>query len=196
LRPQELDLSSEIAKPAQALLSEQQIQRDIFQHLRARAVPGATFWHPFSGGFRRPKEAAIFKRLGAIAGLPDVMHSSSRARFWPPAMAQGHKCPPAGFCRLLRPGRILCPSRAMRTFFSRYQHNDRWDCHGDEVPKPKPVFAILDIRAELLRRPRRDPPRARTAQADLHLEGGRPCEGQRLRWPVSQPCSVTGRRQS
>jgi hypothetical protein len=57
-----------------------------------------------------------------------LLHSSSRARFWPPAIAQGHKCPPAGFCRLLRPGR-------------------RWDCHGDEVPKPKPVFAILDIRA-------------------------------------------------
>ena len=37
--------------------------------------------------------------------------------------------------------------------------------------------------------PRCDPPRARTAQADLHLEGGRPCDGQRLRWPVSQPCS-------
>ena len=31
------------------------------------------FWHPFSGGFRRPKEAAIYKGLGAIAGLPDVM---------------------------------------------------------------------------------------------------------------------------
>ena len=73
LRPQELDLSSEIAKPAQALLSEQQIQRGTFQHLRARPVPGAFFWHPFSGGFRRPKEAAIFKGLGAIAGLPDVM---------------------------------------------------------------------------------------------------------------------------
>ena len=36
-------------------------------------MPGAFFWHPFSGGFRRPKEAAIYKGLGAIAGLPDVM---------------------------------------------------------------------------------------------------------------------------
>ena len=36
-------------------------------------MPGALFWHPFSGGFRRPKEAAIYKGLGAIAGLPDVM---------------------------------------------------------------------------------------------------------------------------
>jgi hypothetical protein len=34
--------------------------------------------------------------------------------------------------------------------------------------------------------PRREPPRARTAHANLHLEGGRPCEGQRLRWPLSQ----------
>ena len=54
-------------------LSEQQIQKAVFGHLRARAVPGAFFWHPFSGGFRKPKEAAIFKGLGAIAGLPDVM---------------------------------------------------------------------------------------------------------------------------
>jgi hypothetical protein len=54
-------------------LSEQQIQKSVFAHLRARAVPGALFWHPFSGGFRRPKEAAIYKGLGAIAGLPDVM---------------------------------------------------------------------------------------------------------------------------
>jgi hypothetical protein len=52
-------------------LSEQQIQKSVFAHLRARAVPGALFWHPFSGGFRRPKEAAIYKGLGAIAGLPD-----------------------------------------------------------------------------------------------------------------------------
>jgi hypothetical protein len=52
---------------------EQQIQRCVFQHLRTRAAPGVFFWHPFSGGFRRPKEAAIYKGLGAIAGLPDVM---------------------------------------------------------------------------------------------------------------------------
>ena len=54
-------------------MREQDIQRNVFQHLRARAAPGAFFWHPFSGGFRRPKEAAIYKALGAIAGLPDVM---------------------------------------------------------------------------------------------------------------------------
>jgi hypothetical protein len=53
--------------------SEQQIQRCVFQHLRERGAPGVFAWHPFSGGYRRPKEAAIYKGLGAIAGLPDVM---------------------------------------------------------------------------------------------------------------------------
>jgi hypothetical protein len=52
---------------------EAQIQRTIFDHLRQRGVADVFFWHPFSGGFRRPKEAAIYKGLGAIAGLPDVM---------------------------------------------------------------------------------------------------------------------------
>jgi hypothetical protein len=54
-------------------VTEQQIQKAIFGHLRQRGAAGAFFWHPFSGGFRRPKEAAIYKGLGAIAGLPDVM---------------------------------------------------------------------------------------------------------------------------
>jgi hypothetical protein len=52
---------------------EQEIQKAVFAHLKARGAPGIFFWHPFSGGFRKPVEAAIFKGLGAIAGLPDVM---------------------------------------------------------------------------------------------------------------------------
>jgi len=52
---------------------EQQIQKAIFDHLCARAAPGAFAWHPFSGGYRKPIEAAIYKSLGARAGLPDVM---------------------------------------------------------------------------------------------------------------------------
>jgi VRR-NUC domain len=54
-------------------VTEQQFQKAIFAHLRQRGTPGAFFWHPFSGGYRRAKEAAIYKGLGAIAGLPDVM---------------------------------------------------------------------------------------------------------------------------
>jgi hypothetical protein len=54
-------------------MTEQQIQKALFAHPRQRGAPGAFFWHPFSGGYRKPKEAAIYKGLGAIAGLPDVM---------------------------------------------------------------------------------------------------------------------------
>jgi hypothetical protein len=53
--------------------SEQQIQKAVFSHLSQRGAAGIFAWHPFSGGYRRPKEAAIYKGLGAIAGLPDVM---------------------------------------------------------------------------------------------------------------------------
>jgi hypothetical protein len=54
-------------------LTEQQIQKAVFANLKLRAAPGVFAWHPFSGGYRKPKEAAIYKGLGAIAGLPDVM---------------------------------------------------------------------------------------------------------------------------
>jgi VRR-NUC domain len=52
---------------------EQQIQRAVFEHLRTRGAPGIFAWHPFSGGLRSKLEAAIYKGLGARAGLPDVM---------------------------------------------------------------------------------------------------------------------------
>jgi N6-adenosine-specific RNA methylase IME4 len=29
----------------------------------------------------------------------------------------------------------LCPASRYADLFSRYRHNDKWDCHGDEVPK-------------------------------------------------------------
>ena len=54
-------------------MTEQQIQKTVFEHLRMRGAPGVFAWHPFTGGYRRPKEAAIYKGLGARAGLPDVM---------------------------------------------------------------------------------------------------------------------------
>jgi hypothetical protein len=54
-------------------MTEMQIQRAVFEHLRRRGAPGIFCWHPFSGGYRKPREAAIYKGLGAIAGLPDVM---------------------------------------------------------------------------------------------------------------------------
>jgi len=55
------------------MMTEQQIQKAVFDHLCLRGAPGIFAWHPFSGGYRRPVEAAIYKGLGARAGLPDVM---------------------------------------------------------------------------------------------------------------------------
>jgi hypothetical protein len=60
---------------------EQAIQKAVFEHLRLRGAPGIFAWHPFSGGYRRPTEAAIYKGLGAIAGLPDVMVLHNRRLF-------------------------------------------------------------------------------------------------------------------
>ena len=42
-------------------------------HVRTRGAPSLFAFHVPSGGYRRPVEAAIFKGLGAIAGVPDVI---------------------------------------------------------------------------------------------------------------------------
>jgi hypothetical protein len=52
---------------------EQIVQRAVFDHLRARAVPGVFAFHVPNGGYRRPIEAAILKGLGVRAGVPDVI---------------------------------------------------------------------------------------------------------------------------
>src|SRR5262249_8856348 len=54
-------------------VTEQQVQRCVFDHLRTRGTPGIFAWHPFSGGYRRAGEAAVMKGCGARAGMPGVM---------------------------------------------------------------------------------------------------------------------------
>lgn len=49
------------------------IQRAVFQHLRARAMPGVFAFHVPNGGKRRAIEAAILKGLGVTPGVPDVI---------------------------------------------------------------------------------------------------------------------------
>lgn len=55
------------------MLTENQIQRTIFQHLRQRGAPGVFAFHPANGGFRRPIEAKILKGCGVLAGVPDII---------------------------------------------------------------------------------------------------------------------------
>ena len=52
---------------------EDQIQRTVFQHLRVRGAPNLFAFHPASGGYRRPIEAAVLKGLGVRAGVPDII---------------------------------------------------------------------------------------------------------------------------
>lgn len=52
---------------------EQQIQRSVVQHLRARGAPGLIFIHVPNGGYRRPVEAAILKGMGMRAGVSDLL---------------------------------------------------------------------------------------------------------------------------
>jgi hypothetical protein len=52
---------------------EQQIQKSVLSHLAWRAVPGVWWCHYPAGGWRSPIEAAIFKSLGVVAGVPDIL---------------------------------------------------------------------------------------------------------------------------
>ena len=44
---------------------------------------------------------------------------------------RGHSMKPVEFHDLVE---SLCPASRYADLFSRYQHNDKWDCHGDEAP--------------------------------------------------------------
>ena len=53
--------------------AEDAIQRTVFQHFRQRSAPGVVAWHTPSGGYRKPVEAAIFKGLGVMPGVSDIL---------------------------------------------------------------------------------------------------------------------------
>jgi hypothetical protein len=52
---------------------EQQLQRSVLTHLSRRGMPGLWWCHVPNGGARGAIEAAIFKSLGVIAGVPDLL---------------------------------------------------------------------------------------------------------------------------
>jgi N6-adenosine-specific RNA methylase IME4 len=47
------------------------------------------------------------------------------------APVRGHSVKPVEFYELVE---SLCPAPRYADLFSRYRHNDKWDCHGDEAP--------------------------------------------------------------
>ena len=65
------------------------------------------------------------------------------------APARGHSVKPVEFYDLVE---SLCPAPRYADLFSRYRHNDKWDCHGDEAPpQPPPTDDWPDL-PECLRR--------------------------------------------
>jgi VRR-NUC domain len=54
-------------------VTEQEIQRAVFQHIKQRGAPDAYVFAVPNGGFRRPIEAAIMKGLGVKPGVPDII---------------------------------------------------------------------------------------------------------------------------
>jgi hypothetical protein len=52
---------------------EQQVQKSVLGNLAWRAVPETWWCHYPAGGWRSPIEAAIFKSLGVIGGIPDIL---------------------------------------------------------------------------------------------------------------------------
>jgi ParB/RepB/Spo0J family partition protein len=77
---------------------------------------------------RGQTEHAIFARRGkpivTLTNQTTLLHAPVRA----------HSQKPPEFYDLVE---SLCPAPRYADLFSRYQHNDNWDCHGDEAPPLK-----------------------------------------------------------
>jgi hypothetical protein len=54
-------------------VTEQEIQRAVFQHIKQRGAPDVYAFHVPNGGYRRPIEAAILRGLGVKPGVPDIV---------------------------------------------------------------------------------------------------------------------------
>jgi N6-adenosine-specific RNA methylase IME4 len=66
----------------------------------------------------------------AVRGKPIVTLTNQTTILYAPARA--HSVKPIEFYDLVE---TLCPASRYAYLFSRYQHNDKWDCHGNEAPR-------------------------------------------------------------
>ena len=65
----------------------------------------------------------------AVRGKPVVTLTNQTTLLHAPV--RGHSVKPPEFYDLVE---SLCPAARYADLFSRYRHNDKWDCHGDEAP--------------------------------------------------------------
>jgi N6-adenosine-specific RNA methylase IME4 len=82
----------------------------------------------------------------AVRGKPIVTLTNQTT--WFEAPTRGHSVKPVEFYDFVA---SLCPAPRYADLFSRYRHNDKWDCHGDEAPRPQE--AQRDSWAEMWARP-------------------------------------------
>jgi N6-adenosine-specific RNA methylase IME4/transposase len=83
----------------------------------------------------------------AIRGAPTVTLTNESTVLFAPA--RGHSVKPPEFYALME---SAYPAPRYADLFSRYRHNDKWDCHGDEAPAAEP-----------------EPPPPREAATEPHL---------------------------
>jgi N6-adenosine-specific RNA methylase IME4 len=69
----------------------------------------------------------------AVRGKPVVTLTNQTTLLHAPV--RGHSVKPVEFYDLIE---SLCPASRYADLLSRYRHNDKWDCHGDELPPPRP----------------------------------------------------------
>jgi ParB/RepB/Spo0J family partition protein len=67
----------------------------------------------------------------AVRGKPVVTLTNQTTLLHAPM--RGHSVKPREFYDLVE---SLCPAPRYADLFSRYRHNEKWDCHGDEAPAP------------------------------------------------------------
>jgi N6-adenosine-specific RNA methylase IME4/ParB-like chromosome segregation protein Spo0J len=67
----------------------------------------------------------------AVRGNPTVTLTNESTVLFAPA--RGHSVKPPEFYDLVE---RLCPAPRYLDVYSRYRHNDKWDCYGDEAPPP------------------------------------------------------------
>jgi len=76
----------------------------------------------------------------AVRGSPTVTLTNQSTLLRAPW--RGHSVKPVEFYDLVE---SLCPAPRYADLFSRYRHNEKWDCHGDEAP-PHPLDIPLCLR--------------------------------------------------
>jgi N6-adenosine-specific RNA methylase IME4 len=96
----------------------------------------------------------------AVRGRPVITLSNQTTLLHAPV--RGHSVKPVEFYDLVE---SLCPAPRYADLFSRYRHNERWDCHGDEAAA-KPAESDPPEPAPAPPPPREAAPKPREAPPD------------------------------